>query len=107
MSLLLLLHLLCSFLRALLRCCPTGKCSRPLTPSHPLSHFLAHSPACRLLLLLLLRLRVLACVLACAGMTDAGKQRTPDFLSDLLGVPRAPPPSEVNLKSLLGAEAAQ
>jgi hypothetical protein len=40
-------------------------------------------------------------------MTDAGKQRTPDFLSDLLGVPRAPPPSEVNLKSLLGAEAAQ
>ncbi|KAJ9530782.1 hypothetical protein V8C86DRAFT_2707635 [Haematococcus lacustris] len=43
------------------------------------------------------------------GMTDAGKQRTPDWLSDLLGVERAPAEdgSALTLKKLLGEAAAQ
>jgi hypothetical protein len=39
-----------------------------------------------------------------AGLTESGKQRTPDWLSDLLGVERAPQPSEesVTMQKLFG-----
>jgi hypothetical protein len=42
-------------------------------------------------------------------MTESGKQRTPDWLSDLLGVERAPPEEEgkMTLRSLLGEDAAR
>ncbi len=40
-----------------------------------------------------------------AGVTKSGKQRTPDWLSDLLGVERAPPAEEaIDLKSLFGGK---
>lgn len=47
---------------------------------------------------------VSVCVLA--GMTDSGKQRTPDWLSDLLGVERAAPedPDAPTLKKLFGGK---
>ena len=42
-------------------------------------------------------------VVGCAGLTENGKQRTPDWLSDLLGVERAAPvdPNAQTLKSLI------
>jgi hypothetical protein len=46
------------------------------------------------------------CATSISGLTNNGKQRTPDWLSDLLGVERAPPESEdtLTLKKLFGGQ---